>query len=80
MISALAYWLGTENVVQNFSPGGVLEAFMFLPAGWCVFFCGAFCSLLWACDHWRRIKKTTLYKTLMGLQVFLLFLLALMLL
>jgi hypothetical protein len=80
MISALAYWLGTDNMLESVSSGGVLEAFLFLPAGWCAFFCGAFYSLLWACDHWHRIKKTTIYKTWMGLQVFFLFLLALMLL
>jgi hypothetical protein len=80
IISALAYWLGTGNTLQSVSSGGTLEAFMFLPAGWCVFFCGAFHALLWACDHWYRIKKTVLYKTLMGLQVFFLSLLALILL
>jgi hypothetical protein len=80
MISALAYWLGTGNMLESVSSGGTLEAFLFLPAGWCVFFCGAFYSLLWACDHWHRIKKTTIYKTLMGLQVFFLLLLVLMLL
>jgi hypothetical protein len=80
MTSALAYWLGAGNMLENVSSGGALEAFLFLPAGWCVFFCGAFYALLWACDHWHRIKKTTLYKTLLGLQVFFLSLLALMLL
>jgi hypothetical protein len=80
LVSTLAYWLGTGNMLISVSSGGALEAFLLLPAGWCVFFCGAFYTLLWACDHWHRVKKTALYKILMGLQVFFLSLLALMLL
>jgi hypothetical protein len=80
LVSALAYWLGTGNALQSIPTGGMLEAFMLLPAGWCIFFCGTVYTFLWAGDHWRQIKKTTLYKTFLGLQVFLLFTLALMLL
>jgi hypothetical protein len=80
LVSALAYRLGTGNMLDSVVSGGALEAFMLLPAGWCVFFCGTFHALLWACDHWHWIKKTALYKTFLGLQVLFLSLLALMLL
>jgi hypothetical protein len=58
----------------------MLEAFLFLPAGWSVFFCGATCTFLWAGDNWKTIKKRTLYKTLFGTQIFFLSLLGLVLL
>jgi len=77
VISSLAYWLGTENALRTVSDGGALEALLFLPGGWCVFFCGATYTFLWVGDHWGRIKKTALYKTLLGLQIFLLAILAL---
>jgi hypothetical protein len=80
MVSALAYWLGTGNVLQSIPSGGMFEAFMFLPAGWCIFFCGAVYTFLWTGDHWKRIKKTVLYKIFLGLQVFVLSVLALILL
>jgi hypothetical protein len=80
LVSVIAYWLGSGGVPPRNVPSGVLEAFLFLPAGWCVFFCGAVYSFLWAGDYWNRIKKTSLYKTLLGLQVFSLIWLALALL
>ena len=78
--SALAYWLGASNALRVIPPGSAIEALLLLPAGWCVFFCGATYTFLWAGDHWGRIKKTRLYKTLLGLQVFFLVMLALSLL
>jgi len=80
LTSSLAYWLGANNFLSTVSPGGALEAFLFLPAGWSVFFCGATYTFLWAGDHWGRIKKTKLYRTFLGLQIFFLLLLALNLL
>jgi hypothetical protein len=77
---ALAYWLGAGNALRVVPPGTAIEALMFLPAGWCVFFCGATYTFLWAGDHWGRIKKTRLYKTLLGLQAFFLLILAMSLL
>jgi hypothetical protein len=65
----------------NIVPGGsTLEVLLFLPAGWSVFFCGATYTFLWAGDHWNRVKKTTLYKILLGTQVFFLMILFLALL
>ena len=77
---ALAYRLGKLDVLSAAPHGTVLEAFLFLPAGWSVFFCGAVCSFLWAGDRWKAIKKNTFYKTLFGAQIFFLLLLALALL
>jgi hypothetical protein len=77
---ALAYRLGALDVLSAAPRGSVLEAFLFLPAGWSVFFCGATYTFLWAGDHWKAIKRKTLYKTLFGAQVFFLSLLALALL
>jgi hypothetical protein len=80
LASAFAYWMGTGDLLRHIPSGGILETLMFLPAGWGVFFCGSFYTLLWACDHWKTIKKRTLYKTIFGAQVFFLLLLALALL
>jgi hypothetical protein len=80
LISTLAYWLGANNFLSGVPSGGAFEAFLFLPAGWSVFFCGATYTFLWAGDHWGRIKKTKLYRTFLGLQVFFLLILALNLL
>jgi hypothetical protein len=57
-----------------------VETLLFLPAGWCLFFCGGFYALLWTCDHWKAIQKKTLYKTIFGAQIFFLLLLVLALL
>ena len=80
LTSALAYWLGAGNFLNSVPSGGALEALLFLPAGWSVFFCGATYTLLWAGDNWGRIKKTKLYRTFLGLQIFSLLILALNLL
>jgi hypothetical protein len=77
---ALAYRLGEVGVLNAAPPGSTLEAFLFLPAGWSVFFCGATYTFLWAGDHWKAIKRKTLYKTLFGTQIFFLTLLGLALL
>jgi hypothetical protein len=80
VISALAYWLGTSNALRVVPPGSAAEALLLLPAGWCVFFCGTTYTFFWAGDHWGRIKKTRLYKILLGTQAFFLLTLALSLL
>jgi hypothetical protein len=80
IVSTLAYWFGSWNILGAVSQGGPLEALMFLPAGWTVFFCGATYAFLWAGDNWDRVKETALYKILLGLQVLLLSALALALL
>jgi hypothetical protein len=78
--SALAYWLGAAGFLESVSSGGALSGLLFLPAGWCVFFCGAAHTFFWVGDHWGRIKRTALYKTFLGVKVFLLLALALSLL
>jgi hypothetical protein len=74
---ALAYRLGKLDVLSAAPPRSTLEAFLLLPAGWSVFFCGATYTFLWTGDHWNTIKRRTLYKTLFGVQVFFLTLLGL---
>jgi hypothetical protein len=74
---ALAYRLGKLDVLRAAPRGSTLEAFLLLPAGWSVFFCGATYTFLWAGDNWKTIKKNPLYKTLFGVQIFFLSLLAL---
>jgi hypothetical protein len=78
--SAIAYRLGAAGFLESVSDGGVLRELLFLPAGWCVFFCGAAHTFFWVGDHWGRIKKTVLYKAFLGVQVFLLSALAMTLL
>jgi hypothetical protein len=77
---AIAYRLGEAGILNAVPGGSMLEAVLFLPAGWSVFFCGATYTFLWAGDHWNRIKKTALYKILMGAQIFSLLMLGLALL
>ena len=76
IVSSLAYWLGSGNVLMLVPAGGPLETLLFLPAGWCVFLCGVTYTFFWIGDHWKRIKRTMLYKTFLGLQVFFLAVLA----
>jgi hypothetical protein len=78
--SVLAYWLGAAGFLESVSTGGALSGLLFLPAGWCVFFCGAAHTFFWVGDHWGKIKRTALYKTFLGVKVFLLLALALSLL
>ena len=80
VISAFAYWLGAGNVLRFVPSGGIFETLLFLPAGWGIFFCGSFYTLLWACDHWKAIKKKALFKVIFGAQIFFLLLLVLALL
>lgn len=80
LTSVLAYWMGANGFLNAVPPGGAFEAFMFLPAGWSVFFCGAAYTFLWSADHWGQLRRTALYKTLFGLQVVLLLFLGLNLL
>ena len=80
LTSTLAYWLGAGNFLNSAPSGSMLEALLLLPAGWCIFFCGATYTFLWVGDHWGRIKKTKLYKIFLGLQAFSLLILALSLL
>jgi hypothetical protein len=80
VISALAYWLGAAGFLESVSSEGALRGLLFLPAGWCVFFCGAAHTFFWVGDNWGRIKRTTLYKTFLGVQAFLLLMLAISLL
>jgi hypothetical protein len=68
----LVYWLGAAGFLASVPSEGTLEWLLFLPAGWSIFFCGATYTFLWVGDHWGRIKKTVLYKTFLGLQIFLL--------
>ena len=78
--SAFAYSLGNGYALRHIPSGGILETLLFLPAGWGIFFCGSFYTLLWACDNWKTIKKKALYKTIFGVQIFFLLLLVLALL
>jgi hypothetical protein len=72
LTAAVSYWLGAAGFLESVQPGGGMEALLFLPAGWCVFFSGAAYTFLWAGDHWGRIKGAALYKALLGVQILLL--------
>jgi hypothetical protein len=76
LTAAISYWLGAAGFLEPARTGGGMEALLFLPAGWCVFFCGAVYAFLWAGDHWGRIKGTKFYKALLGVQILLLLALA----
>jgi hypothetical protein len=77
VVSAFAYWLGTGDALRFIAKGGIMEALLFLPAGWCVFLCGAAHTFLWVGDHWKQIKRTLLFRILLVVQIF--FLLAVVL-
>ena len=76
VISAVSYWMGAAGILESIAPGGRLEAILFLPVGWCVFLGGAAYTFLWVGDHWGAIKKSALYKILLGVQILCLVLLA----
>jgi hypothetical protein len=78
--SAFAYWIGAGNVLRHVPSDSALETLLFLPAGWGIFFCGSFYSMLWACDHWKEIKRKTVFKAVLGVQIFFLLLIVLVLL
>jgi hypothetical protein len=78
--SAFAYSLGSGNALRHIPSGGILETLLLLPAGWGIFFCGSFYTALWACDHWRMVKKKAIFKVIFGAQIFFLLLLVLALL
>ncbi|MDR2523005.1 MAG: hypothetical protein LBC93_04820 [Synergistaceae bacterium] len=85
IVSVLAYSLGSGDILQYIPSGvggvgGILEAFLFLPGGWSVFFCGVTYTFLWVSDHQKHIKKTLFHKILLVLQVVGLLVLALRLL
>jgi hypothetical protein len=71
LVAAISYWLGVAGVMGT-TPQSVLEAILFLPAGWCVFYSGAVYVFLWVGDHWDWIKGTVLYKIFLGVQLLLL--------
>ena len=80
VVATLAYSLGSGDILQYVATGGVLEAFLYLPGGWSVFFCGLTYTFLWVSDHQKQIKRTVLHKVLLALQAFALLALALTLL
>jgi hypothetical protein len=69
LLMTTAYWLGTMNVFQT--SGGItfIDALFMLPAGGVAFLCAFFCTVMWAFDHWRWVKKYISYKVVLSLQV-----------
>jgi hypothetical protein len=68
LLMTTAYWLGTMNVFQT--SGGItfIDALFMLPAGGVAFVCAFFCTVMWAFDHWRWVKKYISYKVVLALQ------------
>jgi hypothetical protein len=67
--AALAYWLGTGNVLTTARGIGPVGTLLSLPAGWCVFFCASVWSFLWAGDHWKKVRRSWAYKALFAGQI-----------
>ena len=78
--AVLAYWLGYNDILRIISGGRIFQALLHLPAGWCFLICGMTYTFLWIGDNWHKIRKRLLFKTLLGIQVFGLLILALVLL
>lgn len=71
---ALGYFLGLKDVLRLAPGGGIMEALLFMPAGWCFFLCGVTYTFLWIGDNWINIKRRKLYKAFLGVQIFILLL------
>lgn len=67
--AALGYIFGLRDILSALSPGGAIEALLFMPAGWCFFLCGLAYTFFWVGDRWFKIRRRKWFKALLGLQV-----------
>ena len=65
IISILAYWLGASGAFKMEEIGGPLKNILLLPADWWMFFCFAAYGYFWCFDHWKQVKKSIFYKSLL---------------
>jgi hypothetical protein len=68
IVSTLAYWLGVSEAFKMEEIGGPLKNILFLPAGWWMLFSFAAYGYFWFFDHWKQVKKSVFYKSLLILQ------------
>jgi hypothetical protein len=68
IIATLAYWLGVSGAFRMEEIGGPLGNVLFLPAGWWMLFSFAAYGYFWFFDHWKQVKKSAFYKSLLVLQ------------
>jgi hypothetical protein len=68
IISTFAYWFGVSGAFRMEEIGGPLENVLLLPAGWWMLFCFAAYGYFWFFDHWKQVKKSVFYKSLLILQ------------
>ncbi|MDR2782391.1 MAG: hypothetical protein LBB48_00860 [Treponema sp.] len=72
LMTTLAYWLGTLNVLRVEGDFTFLKALLTLPAGCVAFVCASSYTVMWAFDHWRLVKRRISYKVVLALQALLL--------
>jgi hypothetical protein len=68
VIATLAYWFGVSGAFKMEEIGGPLGNVLFLPAGWWMLFSFAAYGYFWFFDHWKQVRKSAFYKSLLILQ------------
>ena len=68
IVATLAYWFGASGIFKMDGIEGPLGNVLFLPAGWWMLFSFAAYGYFWFFDHWKQVKKSALYKSLLVLQ------------
>jgi hypothetical protein len=68
VVATLAYWSGASGVFKAGGIDGSLGNVLFLPAGWWMLFSFGAYGYFWFFDHWKQVKKSAFYKSLLVLQ------------
>jgi hypothetical protein len=68
VVATLAYWFGVSGAFKTNGIDGPLGNILFLPAGWWMLFSFAAYGYFWFFDHWKQVKKSVFYKSLLILQ------------
>jgi hypothetical protein len=68
LLMAVAYWLGSVGALNADNDVGALDMLLRLPSGWVAFICCSLYTYMWAFDHWKKVKKSVYYKSILALQ------------
>jgi hypothetical protein len=68
IVATLAYWFGVSGAFKTDGIEGPLGNVLLLPAGWWMLFSFAAYGYFWFFDHWKQVKKSVFYKSLLILQ------------
>jgi hypothetical protein len=75
VLAALAYWLGTRDVLGALTDGGrinYLRAVLQIPAIGVAILCGSVYVTAWALDYWTPVKRYVSYKVMLTLKILIL--------